>query len=70
MRHWLLIRMELPLPVSFQCFQPIGVERGQVAESSRSIQNAKPLFGLAPEGIPLADILAGGEILRIPVAAV
>src|SRR5438132_14139854 len=58
----------LPLAVSLQGFQTVGVERGKVAQRRSGIENAQTLLGLSPEPLPLADLLASRETLRVLVA--
>src|SRR5471032_2684612 len=58
----------LPLAVGPQGFQTVGVERGKVARRSSGIENAQTLLSLPPKRLPLADLLASRETLRVPVA--
>ena len=54
--------------VSLQGFQPVGVERGKIAERRCSIENTQAFLALPPERLPLADLFARCQTFRVPVA--
>jgi hypothetical protein len=45
----------LPLAVSLQSFEAIGVERGEIARRLGGVENTQTLLGLPPERLPPAD---------------
>src|ERR1035437_6596492 len=53
---------------SLQGFQPVGVERSKIAQRDRRVEYAQALLGLVPERLPPANLFAGCETLRVPVA--
>jgi hypothetical protein len=54
----------LPFPITLQSLEPVRIEGGQISERIGGIENAKPLLGLPPERLPLANPLAMSELFR------
>ena len=57
----------LPFPVSSQRFEAVRVQRGEITQASRSVENPQALLSLATERSPFGDTRPVGEPLRSPV---
>ncbi len=58
----------LTFAVSFQRFEPIGIQCGKVAQRFGCIENAQSLFRLPSDWLPSPDCLTRRQPLRVSVA--